>query len=78
MTPSDPVKDAEWVLGFLVAIESTGQHAPTETMRRVIQALDYAIYTLKRIRDENYCGDMEDLADIRWEIAHDFLEKLKC
>lgn len=47
-------------------------------MRRVIQALDYAIYTLKRIRDENYCGDMEDLADIRWEIAHDFLEKLKC
>ena len=35
MTSTMHTADAVWVLDFLRAIESTGRHAPTETMLRV-------------------------------------------
>ena len=54
-----------------------------DEIREVVEALenksklDEAIDALKCIRDANYHGDMETLADIRWEIANNYLEKLK-
>lgn len=45
------MKEIEWVMGFLVSIEATGQHAPVETMQRIAESHKELITALQRLYD---------------------------
>lgn len=74
------MENANWVMNYLKAIEASGQHAPVETMQRVIDAHDALVAALEKIVEvwpAHGSITQNSMADAMAQVARAALAKAK-